>query len=149
MEGGAVNLFDGYDEDIRILTVKNFSTESEARLYSAFLTDAGIRNFVTHSLSSTALPLGGGSIGLQVREADLTKALAIIARLDYQKAHGRNEESYHDVDLDDIEYLKSIDENARTGLRPLVWMILLIAFLLILRAYLRAVGAVPSWWDAF
>ncbi len=141
-----------FEENTRIIPLKYFFFESEARLYGARLREAGIPCFISNANIMTALPLGGGGgIGLHIREADLEEASQIVARLDYLEENGSGEDSFHNADHDDIEYQRALNEPPmaiKTG-QAWYWLVIGIAFLVILRAFLRAAGAVESWRDFF
>lgn len=152
MEERVLDYFGDFDKESRIVAVKHFFLESEAHLYAARLREAGIPHYISNSNIMTALPLGGGGgIGLYIREKDLPEASRIIARLDYRQQHGKPEEAYHEADAEEIEYLRSLhgESSRRKRMNYLYWVILLIVFLLILRAFLRAAGLVGRWWDYF
>jgi hypothetical protein len=138
-----------FDPDARIIVLRFFSLESEARLYAARLREAGVRHFLSNANMSTTLPLTQSGIGLHVREQDLQQATAILARLDYQKQHAEIEENYHDADLADIEYHKALHAPSKPTVNWLLIVLGLLATLVLLRALLRALGIVESWRDAF
>lgn len=153
MSERVLDYFGEFEEDSRILAVKHFFLESEAHLYAARLREAGIPHYISNANIMTAIPLGGGGgIGLHVRESDLAEASRIIARLDYQKSRRPNQEEYHDVDEEDIEYLRTLHGDAAESSEwsnYVYWGIIAVVLLLILRAFLRAAGLVESWRDYF
>lgn len=152
MDQQILDYFGEFEESTRIVPLKYFFFESEAHLYAARLKEAGIPCFISNANVMTALPLGGGGgIGLHIREADLAEASRIAARLDHLKRKEASELSFHDADLDDIEYQRALDQ-APLGLRARqawYWLIIGIVLLVILRAFLRAAGIVESWRDFF
>ncbi|NRA51051.1 MAG: DUF2007 domain-containing protein [Phaeodactylibacter sp.] len=149
MEDQILDHFGTFDEGSQVVTVRNFLGVSEAHLYAARLREADIPHYISNANMTTALPLGGGGeVGLHVRAEDLEEASRIIARLDFQK---QTEEDFRDADHDDIEYQRQLSKaDASSALSPYWYLaLLLIAILVGLRAYLRASGAVPTWWDFF
>ena len=140
-----------FEDDTRIIVVKHFFEESEARLYAARLKEASIPSFISNANIMTALPLGGGGgIGLNVREKDAPQAQRIITQLDLRRQQ-ELDENYREVDEEEIAYLKSLHER-QGGKRKwniVLWLVVLFALLLVLRAFLRAAGVVESWWDYF
>lgn len=150
MDSQAGPATDEFDEHSRIITAKYFFAESEARLYAAYLREAGIPSYISNANIMTALPLGGGGgIGLHVREEDLVETSRIIARLDYQK--DSEPEPLGDAGLEDIQYLQALSTSSavKQAWSWWQWAVLFIASLLVLRAFLRAAGWVESWWDFF
>ena len=140
--------FEGFDADSRIVTLRYFGQPTQAHLYAARLREAGITCFVSNVNTMTALPIGDGGIGLQVKETDAAAATRLITRLDLQLRKAPEEYSFHDADLDDIEFQRRLTE----GRKPhdcLYLLILFIVLLIILRAFLRAAGLVDTWWDHF
>jgi hypothetical protein len=152
MDQQILDYFGEFEESTRIVPLRYFFFESEAHLYAARLKEADIPCFISNANIMTALPLGGGGgIGLHIRESDLAEASRITARLDHLKKQDSSERSFHDADLDDIEYQRALHQPplaflARQGL---YWLVIVIALLVILRAFLRAAGIVESWRDFF
>jgi len=142
----------GWEEkDGKIVVIKHFFLESEARLYAARLKEANIPSFISNANIMTALPLGGGGgIGLNVREQDIPQAQRIIAQLDLQRQQAP-EENYREADEEEIAYLKSLHEqrSPKQKWNIMLWLVIIIALLVVLRAFLRAAGMVESWWDFF
>ena len=56
----------------KIVAVKYFYAESEARLYTARLREVGIRSFISNANTANTLPLGEGGVGLHVRNQILS-----------------------------------------------------------------------------
>ncbi|MCB0587620.1 MAG: DUF2007 domain-containing protein [Phaeodactylibacter sp.] len=152
MDQEILDYFGEFEENTRIVPLKYFFFESEARLYAARLKEAGIPCFISNANIMSVLPLGGGGgIGLHIREADLAEASRIAAYLDHQKENTSRETSFHDADHDDIEYQRALNEPpmAFSSRQAWYWLIIGIALLVILRAFLRAAGVVENWRDFF
>ena len=152
MDQQILDYFGEFEESTRIVPLKYFFFESEARLYAARLKEVGIPCFISNANIMSVLPLGGGGgIGLHIREADLTEASQIVARLDHQKENGSQGDSFHDADHDDIEYQRALHEPpmAFRANQAWYWLVIGIILLVILRAFLRAAGVVESWRDFF
>ncbi len=131
----------------RIIAIKYFYFESQARLYAARLKEAGIRSFVSNANTITAFPLGEGGIGLHIREDDTEDAVPIIREMDKNNRNEPQNISFHDADREDIEYEKQLAEK-RNKIHPVFTIIVFILLLLIFRAFLRANGF-SFWGDAF
>ena len=131
----------------RIIAIKYFYFESQARLYAARLKGAGIRSFVSNANTITAFPLGEGGIGLHIREDDTKDAVHIIREMDQNNRIGPQNVSYHDADKDDIEYEKQLAQR-KNKIHPAFTVIVFILLLLLFRAFLRANGF-SFWGDAF
>ena len=146
MKDDILDHFDGYDEDIRIIPVKYFDQESEARIFGARLNQEGIPNYISNSNTTTALALGVGNIGLHIREQDLEAVLQIFKEIELEQKDYDAQITYHDASLEDIAYEKALNQpNIRFN-----WalaLILILVVLLVIRIILRALGIVPSWWD--
>lgn len=139
------------EQNDKIVVIKHFFSESEARLYAARLKEVDIPSFISNANIMTALPLGGGGgIGLNVREKDAGQAQRIVAQLDLQRQQNLNDD-YREVDEEEIAYLKSLHErqSGKQKWNMVLWLVVIIALLLVLRAFLRAAGIVESWWDFF
>ncbi len=153
MEDRILDFFDEeFDQDTRIIAIKYFYFETEARLYAARLKEAEIPSFVSNTNVSTALALGEGGIGLHIREDDLAEATRIITRLDFQKKLDTNEDaSYKEADMEEIRYLEAIHKEDTSKDRTVIAIILLIILFLVVRAFLRGrgFGNLEFWWDAF
>lgn len=121
---------DSYDEDTKIVTVKYFYFESEARLNAARLKKEGINCFVSNTNSITAFPLAEGGIGLHVKENDLEKATQIVLEMHENKI-AEPELDFHEADLEEIEYQKALNE---PPIKPQHFIFLAILLLLILLA---------------
>ncbi|MCB0547304.1 MAG: DUF2007 domain-containing protein [Phaeodactylibacter sp.] len=152
MDQQILDYFGDFEEGTRIVPLKYFFFESEARLYAARLKEAGIPCFISNANIMTALPLGGGGgIGLHIREADLADATRIVTLLDLQEENGGQDDTFHDADYDDIEYQRALNEPPM-AIKPghaWYWLVIGIVLLVILRAFLRAAGVVESWRDFF
>ena len=135
-----------YRNSKKIITVKYFYYESQARLYAAKLRDEEIPCFISNANSITAFPLGGGGIGLHVMEDDSSMALHIIKEMDKANQRGHLDDDFYDADEEDIEYLKSL-KTTNDLFKPALAFALILISLILVRAFLRANGAVSSWWD--
>lgn len=151
MEDEILDYFESeFDENTRIVAIKYFYFETEARLYAARLREASIASFISNTNVSTALALGEGGIGLHIKEADVQEASRIIAQLEAQKrAATTDRSSYHDIDLDEIQYMKKLDEDKVQKDKFLLYGIITIIILLVIRALLRGSAWVEIWRDAF
>jgi len=146
---GLLDYFGEFDPDTRIVVVKHCYQETVAHLYAARLKAAGIPCFISNANTITALPLGAGGIGLHIRERDLQEALAVITRLDRQLEQAPQEQSFHEADLDEIRYQESLHRKQWRTSDHLIALVLLLALLIVMRAFLRAGGWVESWRDFF
>ena len=151
MDGNILDYFDDeiFDDKVRIVAVKYFYFESEAHLYAARLREADIPFFISNANAITALPLGEGGIGLHVRDIDLAKASSIVAQLDNLQRGDEDDQSFHEADLEDIQYQEMLHRNNTRWFNGISLLILLLILLIVLRTYLRAAGIVESWWDFF
>ena len=141
-----------FDKDTRIIAVKYFYFEPEARLYAARLKEVGIPSFISNTNVSTALALGEGGIGLHIKEKDLIEASKLIAKLDADKKKDwETTDSYKEVDLEEIRYLQAVTAAEKSRAHTLYIGVGIIIMLLILRALIRArgVGFLEVWRDAF
>ena len=132
----------------RIIAIKYFYFETQAMIYAARLKQVGIRSFVSNANTITAFPLGEGGIGLHIKEDDTEDAIGIIREMDKNNKIGLQNISYHDADLDDIEYEKQIAEK-RDKIDPVFILIIFILLLLIIRAFPKRLQALHFWGDAF
>ena len=96
----------------RIIAIKYFYFESQARLYAARLREVGIRCFVSNANTITAFPLGDGGIGLHIREKDSDEALQIIRKMDINNLQDRNDFSFRDADEDDIQFFIDVSKKS-------------------------------------
>ena len=87
---------DSFDEDTKIVLVKYFYFESEARLNAARLKKEGIKCFVSNTNTITAFPLGEGGIGLHVKDTDLEQATKIVIEMHENKI-SEPEQNFHDL----------------------------------------------------
>ncbi len=121
----------------RIIAIKYFYFESQARLYAARLREAGLRCFVSNVNTITAFPLGDGGIGLHIREKDIDEAVKIISQLDNNNLHDRSEFSFRDADEDDIQYFINVSKKDNK-IDHVYFTIVVILLLVILSSFLRA-----------
>ena len=120
----------------RIIAIKYFYFESQARLYAARLREAGLRCFVSNVNTITAFPLGDGGIGLHIREKDIDEAVQIIRKLDKNNLHDRSEFSFRDADEDDIQYFINVSKRDNK-IDHVYFTIVVILLLVILSSFLR------------
>jgi len=121
----------------RIIAIKYFYFESQARLYAARLREADIRCFVSNANTITAFPLGDGGIGLHIREKDSDEAIQIIRRMDVNNLQDQNDFSFRDADEDDIQYFINISKKSNKIDRAYI-TIVIILLLVILSSFLIA-----------
>lgn len=119
---------DSFDEGTKIVTVKYFYFESEARLNAARLKKEGINCFVSNTNAITAFPLAEGGIGLHVKEKDLERATEIVMEMHENKI-SEPDQDFNEADLDEIEYQKALNE---PPIKPQHYIFLAIIVLLIL-----------------
>lgn len=148
MELDVLDYFGEFEEDIKIVVLKYFYFESEARLYAARLKEAGINSFISNTNIVTALPLGEGGIGLHIRETDLSEALEIVQQLDLNKNQVA-EQSFHDADLAEIEYQKQLNKTDKHQSDRVYWILGLLISLILIQIYLRSIGVLKPWQDYF
>lgn len=148
MGDGILDYFGAFDEEVKVVAIKHFFLESEAHLYAARLKEAGIAHFLTNANTMTTLPLADQSIDLFVRETDLQAAMAVIARMDYQKSRPAAEQSFREADLEEIEYQRALHHAGKAD-RILFFILLVLVVLVLLRAVGRASGIFGAWADAF
>lgn len=137
-----------FKKNTKIVSVKVFYFESKARLYAARLKEVGIQSFISNANTTTVIPLGEGGIRLHVKEEDMDQALVIIRKLDAYSQR-EVEESFHDSDKEDIAYERDLRNPPKKKIHIIILVVLVIATLVILRAFLRASGMVESWRDYF
>ena len=118
----------------RIVAVKFFYFESNARIYAARLKEAGINSFISNANTSTVIPFGEGGIGLHVKQDDLEEALAIIEQLDINNESELRDVSFRDADKEDIAYERDIRRKKDQAYSPTVmitlFFIIVLGFLL-------------------
>lgn len=122
--------FEDYSENTKIVTVKYFYFEAEARLNAARLKKEGIKCFVSNTNTISVFPLGEGGIGLHVKEEDLNRATRIVMEMHENKITAP-EQNFHEADMDEIEYQKALNG---LPLKPFHHILLVILLLLILLA---------------
>ena len=138
-----LDYFGEFESETKIVVAKYFYTESEARIYAAQLKTVNIPSFISGATTLSTIPLGQGGIGLHVREKDLVETLRIIKVLDKQNERDLlQEESFHDADMDEIAYQKSlhIEQNNWTY----VWILIVMLILLVLFRVLTK-GGIINW----
>lgn len=132
----------------KIIAIKYFYFESQARLYAARLKEAEIPSFVSNTNTITAFPMGNGGIGLHIREIDHKKASSMIRELEKNEKYNQHDFEFHDADQEDIAYEKAMAQEEKRKFHPLVLFIFFIFLLLLLRTFMRGLG-ITMWQDAF
>lgn len=99
---------DTFDEDARMVSIKYFNYESEAKLYALKLKEAGIPSFLSNTNMHGVFPLEHGGIGLHVREGDAPLATRILEGLDIQKESDTPGFSYDHAEDIDVEIEKGL-----------------------------------------
>jgi hypothetical protein len=130
-----------------LILLRRFSFSPQANLYAARLKEVGIPSVLSNQHMASMLSLDGG-IRMMIRQKDYTEALEVIAQLDKELQREPADFSYHDADLEDIAFEKSLRERHRFSFSPLFLLILTLILFLVLRALWRAAGIVPNG-DAF
>ena len=139
-----------YQSNSKICVVKYFYNESQAYLYAARLTEAGIKNFISNTNTSTIFPFAGGGISVHVKERDLSAAKSIIEKLDERKSADEGFQDFHDADRAEILYEKAISEgDFGKKYKLLVCLMFILVFLIVVRSYLRASHLVNISFDFF
>ena len=111
----------------RLIIIRKFYDQSQADLYSARLREAGIEHFLTNKHMNTMLHMATSEIGIQIRVADAPEVESIFESLDRLNLEDP-EQSFHDADLEDIYYEKSLQE-AKSG--RIHWVITLVIVILV------------------
>ena len=124
----------------RIIAIKYFYFESQARLYAARLREVGIKCFVSNANTITAFPLGDGGIGLHIREKDFEEASQIIRKMDKNNLHDQNDFSFRDADEDDIQFFIDVSKKNNKIDRAYI-TIVIILLLVILSSFLIAMDS--------
>lgn len=149
MKKGAINSSQEferfYQSNSRTCVVKYFSNESQAYLYSARLTEAGIQNFISNTNMSTIIPLFGG-IGIHVKESDREEAWLVFDQMDKSKALVND---FHEADREDILYEKEISEGGKKKHYNLFFALSFLILLILIRSYFKASGVIPISLDFF
>ena len=139
--------FGEFEENVQVIAIRYFLFDSEAQLYAARLKEAGIRCFISNANTVSILPVEQPGIGLHIRADETKAAQAILTQIDHQLQEDP-QQSYHDADEEEIEYLRSLKEGTQGG-NALLWIVAIIIGLLIFRSLARAAGWAPSYWDWF
>lgn len=122
----------------QLVLLKQFYLESEASIYSARLRDAGIKAFLQNDTAYVMLPVGEKGIRLFVPVSDLDDAMAIVKEMDLNKTQPIDE-SFHDADLEDILYQKSLHER-QVSSRMMYVAITMSVILILYVCYLSSQG---------
>ncbi|MEN0006913.1 MAG: hypothetical protein AAF798_22365 [Bacteroidota bacterium] len=136
-------------ESDRIIVVRYFTFESEARLYAARLKEAELPHFLSNANMNNTLPLSPGGVGLHVKQKDKEEALRILVSVDELRQQTAATETYHEADHDDIAYYKSLNAPPTSNTQWLLIAVGTLIVLLVLRALARALGWVETWRDFF
>ena len=135
---------DSFDARTRVVAVRHYAFENEARLYEVGLKRAGIPCFLSNANVNTAFPLGGGDIGLHVRDRDRTRADALLADME---ANMLAEQDFREADQEDIAFEKAVHESHLRQARVFWWIVGLVVGLVVLYRLLRTTGALhPLEW---
>ena len=129
---------DSFDARTRVVTVRHYAFENEARLYQAGLKQAGIPSFLSNANINTAFPLGGGDIGLHVRQRDYAEANTLLGDME---ANMRAEQDFREADEEDIAFEKAVHESHLRQAKVFWWVVGIIVFLVVLYRLLRTTGA--------
>lgn len=121
------------------MLVKQFYLESEAAIYAARLRESGIDAILQNDTAYVMLPVGEKGIRLFVPFTDVALASDLISEMDHNKMQPV-EESFHDADLDDILYQKSLHEGAVSS-KMMYIAIVMSAILILYVCYLSGTGA--------
>lgn len=135
---------DSFDARTRVVAVRHYAFESEARLYEVRLKNAGIPCFLSNANVNTAFPLGGGDIGLHVRHRDQSRADELLRAMEAQM---NAEQDFRDADEDDIAFEKAVHESHLRQAKTFWWIVGSVVFLVVLYRLLRTTGALhPLEW---
>lgn len=138
--------FDDFDEEVQVITIKQFNLESETWIYSTRLKQLGIPYYISNANTINALPLGGGMIGLHIRARDQEQVVELIREIEANQQYSTEATSFHNADLEDIEFEQALNKSKQPYHWPRI-IVLVLAGLLLIRAILRALGVVNTWWD--
>jgi len=133
----AVNLTK-YTTTDQLVLLKQFYLESEASIYTARLREAGIEAFLQNDTAYVMLPVGEKGIRLFVPVSDADLAMEIVKEMDLNKTQPI-EESFHDADLEEILYQKSLHEGQVSG-RMMYVAIVMSVVLVLYVCYLSSQG---------
>jgi len=93
----------------QLVLVKHFYSEAEASIYAARLRDVGVDAVLQNDTAYVMLPVGEKGIRLFVPSSEVVIANDLILEMDINKTQPV-EESFHDADLEDILYQKSLHD---------------------------------------
>lgn len=129
MEDEILDFFEsGYEQNTKIVVLKYFNFEAEARIYAARLKEEGIKSFLSNSNTHTTIAfLSEGGIGLHIKEEDAAKASKVIQDLEraQRKVNGL-EESFREADLDEINYQKELNEETSWMLQTTIIVLIMV-----------------------
>jgi len=139
---------DRFDQHVKIVAVKYFYFESEARLYAARLKEAGIKSFLSNANTSTVIPLGEGGIGLHINEEQLPEATRIIKKLDIfnKRELTESDQNFRDADHEDIAYERDVQRQRAHKVDPTYMIITAFLVLIILLALVKASNNPGFFW---
>jgi hypothetical protein len=119
------------DPQDRLIIIRKFYDQSQADLYSARLREAGIEHFLTNNHMNTMLHMATSEIGIQIRSQDADEVRSLFESLDEMNSENLDQ-SFHDADLDDIYYEKSLHESRNGGVSWIVTLVVLIIIIMLL-----------------
>ena len=131
-----------YSDDVKVVAIRHFFFEPQARLYAARLKSEGVPCFISNSNAITAFPLGEAGIGLHIRKQDKEKALKIILQLEEEE---KAEPDFRNANHADIAFQEEV---AKSQSPPSKWWLILIGIIIalfLLRALLRMDSSFPAW----
>ena len=117
--------------DEQLIFVRKFYNQSQAELYAARLREQGIQHFLTNRHMNSMLHMATSEIGIQILKKDLSTVEGLFAALDELNAV-EPEQSFHDADLDDIYYEKSLNDAKKGHFSLGLTLIVIILIMLIL-----------------
>ena len=130
-----------------IVLVKKLFSESEAMIYQARLSEAGIPSFISNANMNTIFPPVAGGVGIHVHNYNEDKALVIIAELDKLATEDNSVFTHHDATMEDIMYEKSIKEESYRNKSFWFWLVVALVALLLMRFLLKSMGLFPHMFD--
>lgn len=135
---------DSFDTRTRVVALRHYAFEQEARLYEVGLKNAGIPCFISNANTNTAFPLGGGDIRLHVRGRDQARADALLRDME---ANLTAEQDFRDADQEDIAFEKAVHESHLRQARIFWWVVGITVLLVVTYRLLRTTGALhPLEW---
>lgn len=114
-----------------VVILNKFASESEARILSKLLASYQIPSFVSNANSRQVLQLPTINISLHVYAKDLPQAREIIKQWEEEGKLLEENISFHDADLEDIQFEQEIYEQRRKA-NKINWLLLSILLLVII-----------------